>query len=51
MLTKIGLSPVSIAKVLNYSRQGITNIRSRIHKRIQKIGGKYANFDDFIDSF
>ena len=51
LLTKIGILPSGIATVLRYSRQGITNIRSRIYKKIQKLGGKYANFDHFIDSF
>ena len=51
LLTKVGITPTGIATLLKYSRQGISNIRTRIHKRIQKLGGEYANFDDFIDSF
>ena len=51
LLTKAGISPIGIATILKYSRQGITNIRTRIHKRIQKAGKKYATFDVFIESF
>jgi exonuclease VII large subunit len=51
LLTKVGIAPIGIATLLKYSRQGISNIRTRIHKRIQKLSGEYANFDDFIDSF
>ena len=51
LLTKIGISPIGIATILSYSRQGITNIRSRIYKKIYKLSGEYKNFDHFIDSF
>ena len=51
LLTKVGIAPIGIATLLKYSRQGISNIRTRIHKRVQKLSGEYANFDDFIDSF
>lgn len=51
LLTKVGISPIGIATILKYSRQGITNIRTRIHKRIQKTDTEYATFDVFIESF
>ena len=51
LLTKLGIPPSGIATIQKCSRQCISNIRTRIHKKIQAIGGKYSNFDDFIDSF
>ena len=51
LLTKAEISPIGIATILKYSRQGITNIRTRIHKRIQKTDKEYATFDVFIESF
>ena len=51
LLTKLGIPPSGIATIQKCTRQCISNIRTRIHKRIQSFGGKYSNFDDFIDSF
>ena len=50
-LTKIGISPSSIAKILKYSKQNISNIRSRIYKRIPNAEKRFENFDHFIESF
>lgn len=51
LLTKLGISPSGIATIQKCSRQGISNTRTRIHKKIQEAGGSYSKFDDFIDSF
>ena len=50
-LTKIGISPSNIAKILKYSKQNISNIRSRIYKRIPNADKRFENFDHFIESF
>lgn len=50
-LTKMGISPSSIAKVLKYSKQNISNIRSRIYKKIPNADKRFENFDHFIESF
>ena len=49
LLTKAGISPSGIAVILRTSRQGITNIRSRIYKKIQDKGAEYSKINDFID--
>ena len=49
LLTKLGLQPKEISTIEKYSRQGITNIRTRIYKKLQKINAKYSNFDHFIE--
>lgn len=47
-LTKIGISPSGIARVLNLSKQAITNIRSRLTKKIKIKERNLMNFDHFI---
>ena len=49
LLTKVGISPSGIAIILKTSRQGITNIRSRIYKKIQDKGTEYSKINDFIE--
>ena len=49
LLTKLGLQPKEISTIEKYSRQGITNIRTRIYKKLQKINAKYSSFDHFIE--
>lgn len=48
-LTKIGISPSGIARVLNLSKQAITNIRSRLTRKMKIKESKWANFDHFIE--
>ena len=50
-LTKIGIPPSNIAKILKYSKQNISNIRSRIYKKIPNANKRFENFDHFIESF
>ena len=50
LLTKLGISPSGIATIQKCSRQGISNTRTRIYKKLQHTGGKHSKFDDFIDS-
>lgn len=47
-LTKIGISPSGIARVLNLSKQAITNIRSRLSKKLKIKENNWNNFDHFI---
>ena len=48
-LTKIGISPSGIARVLNLSKQAITNIRSRLTQKMKIKESNWANFDHFIE--
>ena len=48
-LTKAGISPSGIARVLNLSKQAITNIRSRLTKKMKIKERNFANFDHFIE--
>ena len=50
-LTKLGMSPSDISRVLKQSRQAITNIRKRIMQKIEQITPKSSNFDHFIEEF
>lgn len=50
-LSKIGIPPSGIARILKLSRQAITNARSRIVKKKQKEGNPVIVFSHFIDSF
>lgn len=50
-LTKIGMSPSDISRVLQQSRQAITNTRKRIMQKMEKVAGQMSNFDDFIENF
>ena len=48
-LTKIGISPSGIARVLNKTKQAITNIRSRLAKKLPFKEDSSMNFDQFIE--
>lgn len=50
MLAKTGTPPSGIAEIMKVSRQNITNIRTRIHQKIQNAGGDFDSFDQFIES-
>ena len=50
-LTKLGMSPSDISRVLKQTRQAITNIRKRIMQKIEQITPKSSNFDHFIEDF
>lgn len=48
-LTKTGISPSGIARVLNKTKQAITNIRSRLIKKLRIKEESRMNFDQFIE--
>ena len=48
-LTKAGISPSGIARILNKTKQAITNIRSRLIKKLQIREESRMNFDQFIE--
>ena len=48
-LTKAGISPSGIARVLNKTKQAITNIRSRLIKKFRFKEESRMNFDQFIE--
>jgi DNA-binding CsgD family transcriptional regulator len=48
-LSKLGIQPSGIARILKLSRQAITNARSRIAKKMTSKEGQIANFDHFIE--
>ena len=50
-LTKIGVTPSGISRILKLTRQAITNIRKRIIKKIEVTAGEISNFDHFIEEF
>ena len=50
-LSKIGISPSGIGRILKLTRQAITNIRQRFVKRMQKVTEDIDNFDRFIEDF
>ena len=50
-LTKIGMSPSDISRVLQQSRQAITNTRKRIMLKMGIFTAESSNFDDFIEEF
>ena len=50
-LTKIGVNPSGISRILKLSRQAITNIRKRIIQKIGVTAGGTSNFDHFIEEF
>ena len=50
-LTKIGMSPSDISRVLKQSRQAITNTRKRIMQKMGNLTAEKSNFDDFIEEF
>lgn len=47
-LTKMGIKPIGIARILKRSRQAITNTRSKLNKVIADSPLPETNFDDFI---
>lgn len=49
LLTKLKIQPSGIAIILKCNRQSITNIRTRIHKKIQLEGKEYSKINHFID--
>lgn len=50
LLAKADITPSEIAEILSITRQAVTNIRTRIHQKVQKTGGEFTNFDHFIES-
>jgi DNA-binding CsgD family transcriptional regulator len=50
-LTKIGMSPSDISRVLQQTRQAITNTRKRIMQKMGSLTVGMSNFDDFIEEF
>ena len=50
-LTKLGMSPSDISRVLKQTRQAITNIRKRIMQKMDGITPKISNFNHFIENF
>ena len=50
-LSKIGIAPSGIGRILKLTRQAITNIRQRFVKRMQKVTEDIDNFDRFIKDF
>lgn len=48
MLLKLGFKPIEIAKLLNHSPNAITNIRSRLYKKVFKKEGNSTLWDNFI---
>ena len=47
-LTKIGIKPIGIARILKRSRQAITNTRTKLHRVIADSSLPDTNFDEFI---
>ena len=47
-LTKIGIKPTGIARILKRTRQAITNTRAKLNKAIADSSLPDTNFDDFI---
>ena len=50
-LTKLGMSPSDISRVLKQTRQAITNTRKRIMQKMDGIAPEMSNFDLFIEDF
>ena len=49
-LTKIGIPPAGIARVLNLTKQAISNARSKLAKKMQQADGKPRTFDQLIEN-
>ena len=49
-LTKIGVPPAGIARILNLSKQAISNARSRLSKKMQKVDNAKKSFDQLIEN-
>lgn len=50
-LTKIGISPMGIARILKRSKQAISNMRTKLSKKIGELSLPGDNFDDFMKNF
>ena len=50
LLSKSDISPSGVAEILKCSRQAITNIRTRLYKKITSYGNNFKDFDHFISS-
>ena len=50
-LTKIGISPAGIARILKRSKQSITNTRAKLNKTIVDLDLPEKSLDDFIENF
>lgn len=48
-LTKIGLPPAGIARVLHLSKQAISNVRSKLSKKMLETDNTTKNFDQLIE--
>ena len=49
-LTKIGIPPTGIARILNLSKQAISNARSKLAKKMQEPDNTTKNFDQLIEN-
>ena len=49
-LTKIGISPTGIARILKRSKQSITNTRAKLNKTIVDLDLPEKSLDDFIEN-
>jgi DNA-binding NarL/FixJ family response regulator len=49
-LTKIGIPPTGIARVLNLSKQAISNARSKLSKKLQEASNTMKTFDQLIEN-
>lgn len=49
-LTKIGISPAGIARILKRSKQAITNTRAKLNKTIVDLDLPEKSLDDFIEN-
>ena len=47
-LIKLSIHPAGIARIVKRSNSAISNIRSRLHKKIHKTSGNGEMFDEFI---
>jgi hypothetical protein len=47
-LIKLSIQPAGIARIVKRSNSAISNIRSRLHKKIHKTSGNGEMFDEFI---
>ena len=47
-LIKLSIHPAGIARIVKRSNSAISNIRSRLHKKIHKVSGNGEMFDEFI---
>lgn len=47
-LIKLSIPPAGIARIVKRSNSAISNIRTRLHKKIHKVDGNGEMFDEFI---